>query len=302
MASHKARWAKGLASLRPARTEDGHVRAAGGVITRVSSAGEREVFVVHRPRYDDWSFPKGKADPGESDEKCALREVTEETGLTCRLGRELTGTSYVDRKGRPKNVRYWSMEQVGGKFAPNDEVDRAEWMPLRRALEVLSYDHDAAVIEDLLADEEVASASILLVRHATAGKRENWKGDDRLRPLDERGRRQTAELTEMLSRYPVKRILSSPYVRCVETVDPLARKLGLHLEEADELAEGATRSQVVNLMRSLSGHLSVLCTHGDVVETLLGGEVPNRKGGVWVLKEADGKFEPVRYLLPPSAG
>ena len=108
-----------------------------------------EVLVVHRPKYDDWSLPKGKLDRGESHEEAALREVEEETGLRCVLGPELPGVSYVDRQGRPKEVRYWSMSRVEGAFAPNPEVDEALWLPLSEARQTLSYDHDRFVVSAL---------------------------------------------------------------------------------------------------------------------------------------------------------
>lgn len=298
MASRRTRWAQSLALK--LNSLDDPIRAAGGVITRRSATGEPEVLVAHRPRYDDWSFPKGKAEPGESDEECALREVEEETGFKCRLGAELPRAYYTDRKGRPKSVRYWFMEPVGGEFVPNAEVDRAEWLDLRSALNLLSYEHDRATVEELL-EEEIQSASILLLRHGTAGDRKKWKGDDKLRPLDERGRLQALELAELLSPYPIKRILSSPHVRCVQTVLPLAGRLGLQIETVEELAEGATADEVRRLMDSLSGELSLLCTHGDVIEAVLGPGVLNKKGGVWVFKNKDGSLEPAGYLAPPSA-
>jgi 8-oxo-dGTP diphosphatase len=125
------------------------VRAAGGVVIR---DGERrsEVAVVHRPKYDDWSLPKGKRDPGETDEQCAVREVEEETGLRCTLGRELLPTRYVDRKGRPKVVRYWDMKVVGSRpFEANDEIDELIWLPLDEAVERLTYPYDAAVLANV---------------------------------------------------------------------------------------------------------------------------------------------------------
>ena len=107
------------------------VRAAGGVVWRVPEGGGLEVLVVHRPSYDDWTFPKGKVDPDDIDEEhTALREVAEETGLRCTLGRELTSTDYVDRRGRPKHVRYWEMRPLAGSFSPNDEIDEARWLPI----------------------------------------------------------------------------------------------------------------------------------------------------------------------------
>jgi 8-oxo-dGTP diphosphatase len=122
------------------------VRAGGGVVWRVNH-GAVEVFLVHRPKYDDWSIPKGKVEPGETEEQAAVREVEEETGFRCTLGRELTGTAYIDRKGRPKTVRYWEMTVAGGTFAPSDEVDVARWYRLPAAARRLSYVHDVGVLE-----------------------------------------------------------------------------------------------------------------------------------------------------------
>jgi 8-oxo-dGTP diphosphatase len=121
------------------------VRAAGGVVLRDTGAGV-EVLVVHRPRYDDWSFPKGKAEPGESDEDCAVREVEEETGLRCSLGRELPFTDYTDPRGRPKRVRYWEMEVVGGELGFEHEVDTARWLSPEEATALLSYPRDVDVL------------------------------------------------------------------------------------------------------------------------------------------------------------
>jgi 8-oxo-dGTP diphosphatase len=117
------------------------VRAAGGVVRRGG-----DVLVVHRPKYDDWTLPKGKLDPGETDEQAAVREVEEETGLRCRLGRELPSIRYHDRRGRAKQVRYWEMEPESGDFVPNDEVDEIRWLPPTEALSLLTYDRDRDVL------------------------------------------------------------------------------------------------------------------------------------------------------------
>ncbi len=122
------------------------VRAAGGVVVRDGEGG-REILVVHRPRYDDWTFPKGKAEPGESDEECALREVEEETGLRCELDRELPSTSYADAHGRQKRVRYWLMRPVEGELHFAHEVDRATWLPREDVTRLLSYARDLRVLD-----------------------------------------------------------------------------------------------------------------------------------------------------------
>ena len=122
------------------------IRAAGGVVVRDGRAGI-EVLLVHRPRYEDWTFPKGKADSEESDEDCALREVEEETGLRCELERELPSTSYVDGHGRQKRVRYWVMRPVGGELAFEHEVDDAVWLAPEDARRRLSYERDVTVLD-----------------------------------------------------------------------------------------------------------------------------------------------------------
>ena len=117
---------------------------------RTTRNGGVEVALVHRPAYDDWTFPKGKLYPGETHREAALREVEEETGYRCRLGRELPALSYRDRRGRPKTVRYWEMRPEGGRFEPNAEVDELRWLPLDRAAEALTYPHDRELLNALV--------------------------------------------------------------------------------------------------------------------------------------------------------
>ena len=125
------------------------VQAAGGVVWRRSPAGGLEILLVHRPRYDDWTVPKGKLDDGEDHATAALREVAEETGLHCALGPELATTSYRDRRGRPKQVRYWAMTPIGGDFTPTDEVDEVRWVSVEAEPSLLSYARDLPVLAAL---------------------------------------------------------------------------------------------------------------------------------------------------------
>jgi 8-oxo-dGTP pyrophosphatase MutT (NUDIX family) len=126
------------------------VRAAGGLVTRPGAEGRPEILLVHRPRYDDWTFPKGKAEPGESDEECALREVEEEAALECDLGDEVATVEYEDARGRPKRVVYYAMTpRDGADAAPRNEVDAVRWMPFDEAGDVLTYERDRDIARRL---------------------------------------------------------------------------------------------------------------------------------------------------------
>jgi 8-oxo-dGTP diphosphatase len=276
------------------------VRAAGGIVLRSGIDRQVEVLLVHRPGHRDWTLPKGKAEPEETDESCALREVAEETGLTCVLGPEVGGSRYRDRRGRDKAVRYWVMTVREGDFAPNDEVDEIRWLPIREAGRRLSYPGDRTILETLL---PALRPLVFLVRHASAGERGRWTGDDRLRPLDARGRRQAEGLAAPLSGYPIVRLVSSGYDRCVQTLEPLSARLALPIEQHSGLAEGASAEAALALIAGLGPGPSVLCTHGDVVEALVDPDEPHKKGAVWLLaRQADrtGALRPVRYW-PPTA-
>jgi 8-oxo-dGTP pyrophosphatase MutT (NUDIX family) len=132
------------------------VHAAGGVPVRTSADGQTEVLLIHRPKYDDWTLPKGKLDAGETWEDAAVREVQEETGLEVALGPELPSTEYHDRYGRLKQVRYWAMDVTGGSFHPNREVDEVRWVPIDAARGALSYDRDREVLDALAARKREA--------------------------------------------------------------------------------------------------------------------------------------------------
>ena len=133
------------------KTHSSLVRASGGLVLRPSAGGEAQVLVIYRAKRADWTFPKGKVEPDETDEACALREVEEETGLHCALGDELGSTRYVDRKGRDKVVRYWLMWPIGGEAAPRHEVDAVRWVTLAEAARILTHTRDVVLLDALAA-------------------------------------------------------------------------------------------------------------------------------------------------------
>jgi phosphohistidine phosphatase SixA len=245
---------------------------------------------VHRPRYEDWSFPKGKADKGETDEETALREVEEETGFTCTLGQELPSTTYRDSAGRPKVVRYWTMRIVSGSFEPHKEVDAIRWERRDEAAATLSYDRDRGVLG-------AVPPPLLVIRHASAGHRGGGPGDDSLRALDELGRRQAAALVDQLAPFEIERIISSPFVRCVQTVEPLAAARGLEVEVGHEVAEGVDLRRVRALLAELAGTATAACGHRQQIEPLFG---KTKKGATIVVEVARGELGELGRLPPPG--
>ena len=271
------------------------VRAAGGAVLRTGPDRRGEVLLVHRPGHRDWTLPKGKIERGESDEECALREVAEETGFDCLLGPELIETRYRDRRGREKSVRYWIMTVRDGAFQANSEVDEVRWVPLSSAARELTYPGDRSVLDAI---DAALRSLVLLVRHAKAGDRDRWTGDDRLRPLDKRGRRQADAMVAPLAGYALTRLVSSPYVRCVETLEPLAARVGLSIEHDRAIAEGASVEDARAFLGRVGPGPVVLCTHGDVMEALVGEGEPKKKGSTWLLVRRNGRVEPARYWPP----
>ena len=282
------------------------VRAAGGIVLRGEGAG-REIALVHRPRYDDWSFPKGKLADDEDEATAALREVLEETGLRCRIGSSVGAVTYADRNGRPKVVRYFSMTPDGGSFTANAEVDELRWLRIEEADRHLSYPHDRTLLHRLLAG--VPTSVVYVLRHAKAGMRSRWTAPDRDRPLTQRGRKQARRLIERFEGLDLTRILTSPFIRCLETVEPLAEARGLAVERVADFGEGADESRVAELLDSLDEGAAVLCGHGREIGLLIdhaeavGAKIQTprgiAKGSVWVLEREGERIVSARYLPPP---
>ncbi len=254
------------------------VVSAGAVVTRKTTKGT-EVLLVHRPRYDDWSFPKGKLDPGEHIVTAAVREVAEETGLDIRLGPPLGTQRYLVANGsaRTKDVHYWVGRVVGGddvsSYPPNDEISKVEWLSVDAARERLTHARDRETLAELAAVRK-QTYPLVIVRHARARSRRSWRGDDRLRTLTSAGEFQAEQLVPVICAYGVQRVVSSSSTRCWQTVSPYADVVDVEVEVTDALAqEDATAASVSEqIQKLLSAKESiVLCTHRPVLPWVFEG-------------------------------
>jgi 8-oxo-dGTP pyrophosphatase MutT (NUDIX family)/phosphohistidine phosphatase SixA len=286
-----------------AAAED-EIRAAGCVLWRPGARGP-EVALVHRTRYDDWSLPKGKREPGEHVLETAVREVAEETGIAVILGRRLRSTSY-QQDGRRKVVDYWAARAAAAGpeagFAPNDEVNLLDWLPVPAARARLSYPHDADVLDDF-ASGPADTFPCILLRHASAGSKDTWAADDLSRPLDAQGRRDAERLAPLLGCYARGRVISAPAQRCVTTIQPYAALAGLAIEIEPaftvRLAAGAPLDSQLPARRRIEELVAgpapaVVCAHRENLPLLmdwacarLGAKVPDgpqlHKSSFWVL-------------------
>ena len=280
------------------------VLAAGGVLWRPGHReSAEEIAVIHRPRYDDWSLPKGKVDPGETEPVTAVREIFEETGHQVQLGRRIATVSYPIEP-RTKKVQYWSARSIGGSFAPNNEVDDLIWLPAAAAIKKVSYPYDRKILRRW-AKHPADTKSVLIVRHGTAGSKSRFSGDDKLRPLDKKGRAQAEALVAQLSTFGPTDVYSADRVRCHQTVEPLAEELGVTINNEpnlteEEYADNPKRGRRRVLQIAESHRTPVICTQGKVIPDLIAwwcerdGIRPdksrNRKGSTWVLSLADGRL------------
>ena len=249
------------------------VVSAGAVVTRKGPRG-REVLLVHRPKYDDWSFPKGKQDPGEHVTATAVREVLEETGVEVRLGRPLLPQLYSVSGGRAKLVHYWVGQVMGDDdvsgYHINAEVDEVGWFGMRAATERLTYLDDINLLEQYREFRKETSA-LVVVRHARARKRKSWDGPEPKRPLTRVGKEQSAALIPLFHAYGICRVITSSSTRCVQTVKPYAQHQVLELQERVELTEeefdlDAVRRLLTGLMKAPEP--AVVCGHRPVLPSI----------------------------------
>jgi phosphohistidine phosphatase SixA/8-oxo-dGTP pyrophosphatase MutT (NUDIX family) len=280
------------------------ISAAGGVVWRSPDHSQLHdgehagplVAVVHRARYDDWSLPKGKAEPGESLLLAGVREVQEETGAAAAVSYRLGRVRYqVDVRGKQedKQVWYYAMRYLGGEFAPSDEVDEVRWLSPTDAGRLASYPSERKVLDDF-ATTPVITSTVILVRHAHAGNRNKWHGDDHERPLTKRGWRQAEELGADLTAFAPDRIVTADPLRCVQTIQPLAAQLRIDPETRHWAADSAFAESPWPSMGGLamlvaSGQVCVVSSQGMTIPGLLAladapvADYETPKSGFWAL-------------------
>ncbi len=266
------------------------VRAAGVVLWR-HKKGRLQVALVHRPRYDDWSWPKGKLDRGEDWAAAAARETLEETGLAVRLGARLPSQTYpLERtNGRPtsKRVEYWAGTPIGGSGKLKHEIDDVAWLSPEKAAKRLTYDRDRLQLEALVAmadGEGLATWTLLVVRHAKSQPRKSWKKPDMIRPLTTVGKRRASRMAPILTAYAPERILTSPSTRCHDTMAPFAQQAVVPLSTKRGFSEEGFEERPYKVAKHLtnvflSGRSTAICTHGPVLHAVMDELLPHADSG-----------------------
>lgn len=291
------------------------VYAAGAILWRPTDSAGPEIAVIHRPRYDDWSLPKGKVDPGETAAVAAVREITEETGHGAILGRRLDVVSYPVEQGI-KRVHYWAARSTGGDFVPGSEADDMIWLPPADAIGRLSYPQDQKLLRRF-AKRPADTHTVLVVRHAAAGRKSRFSGNDSERQLDKKGRAQAEALVPQLLAFGATAIYAADRVRCHQTIQPLAQELGATVNNETSLTEESyaknhKRGRQRILQIAEQDGTPVICTQGKVIPDLIAwwcerdGVRPdksrNHKGSTWVMSLSGGKLIAADHIGGALAG
>jgi len=298
------------------------IMAAGAVLYRINQ-DEFEIALIHRPRYDDWSFPKGKIEFGESFLATARREVLEETGYAARFGPLIAEIQYL-AEGVPKRVKYWAAHAISEpkSIADIEEVDLLEWHSLKSAKAKLTHEEDRKVLK-LFKDMSPGidkNCTLILLRHAKALKRVEWIGDDGDRPLDNRGQIQSEKFRSIYEAYGIDEIFSSDAYRCLETVKPLGRDLGITVGIASDISEYQYSRDKEKPLKFAKKFLKaskdsetpktvLLCSHNPVLPKILKelagamavDEIDRglEPGDGWILFHRDGKVRAINFISAP---
>jgi 8-oxo-dGTP pyrophosphatase MutT (NUDIX family)/phosphohistidine phosphatase SixA len=292
---------------------DDGIRAAGAVLWRPADGGV-EFCLVHRPKYDDWSLPKGKLNPGEHPVVAAVREVLEETGVRAHPLLRLPDVAYTLPSGEPKTVEFWAMRAGAGPavaVADPAEVDDIRWLALEAAEDALTYPADARLAERVAALPPITAVTPM-VRHAHAGERKKWVGNDALRPIDAQGQREAETLVEPLMLFQPTRLIAAPPLRCRQTLEPLAESLGMPIVSDSAFGEPPTPDEIPDRVKAAATRLAELrdgpavaiCSQGKLMPpllaTLTGADGPEPyktpKGGGWILSWSGARLVGVSRL------
>ncbi len=285
------------------------VFAAGALCWREVD-GQLLLAIIHRKRYGDWSWPKGKVDPGESLPQAAVREIREETGLKVKLGVHLGTQNYMLQNGAAKEVHYWAAK-VSDKalaestFKPDEEVERIEWKTPKEIDDLLSYEQDKEFLVklvDLHSKGLLQTKPFILLRHARATPRGQWPKDEAHRPLLPLGEEQAKAIVPILAAYGIKKVVSSPWARCANTVMPYVRKKGLKLIERGQLTEfgnanGPQRTAKTVEKLLATGSAAVLCSHRPALPTILDAISKNATPAQEILIHEARALEPGQMLV-----
>ena len=249
------------------------ILAAGAIVWRKHKDGFTEVAVIHRPKYDDWSFPKGKCEIGEELIASAHREVLEETNVSTEFGPFLGKVEYLTELG-PKQVSFWSAKAIDERaFTPNTEVDQLKWLELTKVRQLLSMESDQTILDKFI-KLKLESRALVLLRHAKAVSRQEWQADDDDRPLDDLGENQARRLLATYQVFNLSQIHTSDAVRCYSTVEPLAKGLGIKLEVTSKLSESGYRKdkeRAFDYAKELFKEdiNALICSHNPILPKML---------------------------------
>lgn len=290
------------------------IRAAGAVLWRRLSDELLQIALIHRPRYDDWSFPKGKAEEGESDISCAYREVLEETGYVSQFGPELGDISYeVD--GQKKVVKYWAAQAIGNPAQVMDieEVDQLIWVTLEDAKAKITLQSDQKILESFQrfgAD----SYPLILLRHAKAVSRQEWESDDGDRPLAHIGQIQANGFLSKMLPYEIREIFTSDAVRCYESIEPIARALSINPVFSPALSEYAFLKDKKSWYQLITDIIenespTLVCSHNPVIPEIVKKLIGKKNfreldhdllpGEAWILHLKDGEVIAIDWFSAP---
>jgi 8-oxo-dGTP pyrophosphatase MutT (NUDIX family)/phosphohistidine phosphatase SixA len=293
---------------------DGIIQAAGAVLWRKNAANEIEIALVHRPRYNDWSLPKGKLEIGESHIACAYREVLEETGMRAGFGPE-SGEAFYEVEAGKKAVKYWSAQAGDAVQRQPDpaEIDQMDWLSSKAAKKKLTLKDDRKIV-DFFLEFGPDTTPLVMLRHAKAVKRDDWDGDDGDRPLDVVGQRQAKRLLPSLLPYFIKEVHSSDAIRCLETVGPLVRVLEIQTTVSQDLSEYGYARQKEFAREYVQDIVArripaLICSHNPIIPQLVKKLIGKKNfrtldgklnpGDAWVLHHRDGEIVAVDFLAAP---